>query len=234
MACTATPGTCSASCCIPVPLSVSNSLGFTGGHPCCRTPCIEFPPHNVNICMTVNSQSAITIQTGCNVPSLDPEGSQCQIKFAPAPTQNSWGKTCRKIQFSRYVPTGTYIRIRICRSSEGCGTDCTTPPDDNEIVTAKNSLQRFVVDGRDFSNDILTVNSGIRGLVPAGAVPRSCYLKAACIGALSASPLDPAIGTRCCQWYTDSSSIVHVNWNSLDDLPIGTEIVFGPIGQVFL
>ena len=238
MSCTV-PHTCADGCCIPKPLSASNQLGFTGGHSCCKSPCIDFPPHNVQICMKVAAGSSILIQTGCRIPSAtDP--TLCQLKFTDAPAQTSWGKACRNITWSRYVPTFTYIRIRICQDDNNCGDPCPAPVSGYySEVGATNALTRFVVDGRDFANAIYDIAAGTVGGIndgEAGYVVDSCVLKAACIGARgTAVPTDG----RCCEWYKVGEAEPVVNWAAtgaagLDDLPIGTEIVFGPIGQVFI
>ncbi len=220
-------------CCVPRPLSVSNALGFTGGHTCCALPCIDFPPHNIQICMIVNSSSVITIETGCNVTTVS---DTCKLKFTPAGTLSSWGKSCRKVSWSRYVPSFSYIRIRICSNGNDCTSGCEDRTVENSGYTeysAKNALTRFEVDGRDFTQFLLDVASGVLFPGDAGMVPGSCLVKAACI-----TPLQDTLRTddRCCQWYhTGEEETQVVSWaSSLNNLPIGTEFVFGPIGQVGL
>lgn len=179
--------------------------------------------------MTVNSSSAVTIETGCNT---DPAG--CSVHFSPAPTQDSWGKRSRKISWSRYVVPGTFVRIRIC-SNKDCEDVCTSGTGYTSTL-AKNSLSRFSVDGRDFTNAITEIATGsVAGFNDgqAGLVPNTCYLKAACTGPRKTT-VDEA--DACCQWYKIGDAAPVVSWaaGGLEDLPVGTEIVFGPIGQVFL
>jgi hypothetical protein len=236
MACTS-PSNCAdvTTCCIPRPLGAFNSLGFNGKN-CCKTPCMDFPPHNVQICMTVNRNSVVYIETGCALPT----DTGCVLKFSPAASLSSWGKACRTINWSRYVRTYTVIRIRICKNDADCSAACTTDYGGYTEDTVPNKLSRFSVDGREFTGVLSDVAFGrVAGIEDgnAGQVPDTCLLKAACIGANTGAPA--VVGDTCCQWFERTGNPV-VSWADgvgsagLNDLPIGTEIVFGPIGQVFL
>lgn len=222
------------SCCIPVPQSVANQLGFVGGHPCCTYPCVQFPPFSVTICLQVNSRTAATIEQGCN---LATDGESCQLYFPAGVTQDSWGKRCRTISWQRQVPYGAYIRIRLC-AVDGCQEQCTS--DSYTQLDRPNALIKFQVNGTSYLGLInSTATSSITG-GDGGVVDGSCYVKAACIGTQGTGALDT--NDTCCQWTlvegeTDNNQ---VSWGfgglagavGTDNLPFGTEIILGPIGVV--
>ncbi len=225
---------------LPPPRIVGNALGFIGGSAprCCILPCIQFPPCTVNICLTINAATEVTIEQGCRAPSADDDDSgestdtigACRLKFAEGTTQNTWGKRCRKVTWSRQVPYGSYVRIRLCASNvcledgmciggsgSGAGTDSAPLP--------KNALGKLVINGRDIVQDIATIAQSKGGLEPG-----SCIIKAACIGAPSAGA--PPRDGPCCQWFTtDEHTIVSWGDGTASDLPLNTEIVVGPIGD---
>lgn len=229
MACTGSLSACAQSpCCVPTPQGVTNMLGFAGGHPCCAYPCIEFPPYKVQICIVINSQTQVTIQRGCATPCLTDLEAPCNLVFGWGATQDSWGKRCRTVTFDEFVPAGTYIRIRLC-GAEGCTDGCTTAGDGiyTDACGPANSLIKFAINGTDF---VSTINN-----VAQGGGTTGCLIKAACIGNVSTN--SDASTATCCQWYTTGPSTRVVSWanqsgTGTNDLPIGTEIVVGPIGTV--
>jgi hypothetical protein len=217
--------TCGDACCIPAGSNIANPLGFSGRHPCCAAPCVQFPPNNVQICLTINSQTQVKISQGCRLDSED-----CDLFFPPSVATDSWGKRCRLVSWSRQVPTGAYIRIQLC-PLDSC-TDACSPPTYSSLIIP-NSLSTFTVNGVNKAVDLAAA------AVAGGTI--GCYIKAACIGVRQSGPsgdsFDPA--NACCQWITpvDGSANRSVSWlnvitpsASFADLPVGTELIFGPIG----
>ena len=235
MSCVSSLAPCATGCCVPVPQGVTNMLGFAGGHPCCKYDCIQFPPLRVQICLTINSQTQVTIQQGCASACLTaPEIPGCNIVFSAGATEDSWGRRCRQITWVRYVASGTYIRIRLC-AAQGCTDVCTSvaPGAYTDACAAPNSLQQLSINGRDYSSVIQdTAAAG-------GVLEGSCLIQAACIGAIT-DGFDAATGT-CCQWYVNGEDANTVSWGldvtnpggntgqGIANLPIGTEIIVGPI-----
>ena len=208
-------------------------LGFVGATQCCLYPCISFPPLKVNICLRINAQTQATIQQGCKTPcAVNGTDQTCNLVFRGGAIENSWGKSCRTIYYSEFVTSGTYIRIRLC-AAEGCSNACTSVTGSayTDACSPTNALLKFSVNGYSELSSISTLaqGDGIDG----------CLLKAACIGNPSTSGFDPTQGT-CCQWYTDGDT-QKVSWGEgvvntagftgkgLVDLPIGTEIIVGPL-----
>lgn len=218
MSCTA--ATCAAECCIPAGSNIANPLGFSGRHPCCAAPCVQFPPNNVQICLTINSRTQAKISQGCATEGVD---GACALYFPPSVATDSWGKRCRLVSWSRQVPTGAYIRIQLC-PLDGCTDACSTPSyTTRSIVSIPNALSTFTVNG------VSKLGAFTTALGDGGVETDSCYVKAACIGAQSEAPID---GTNtCCQWTSEGTpGPDQVSWDSLADLPVGTELIYGPIG----
>jgi hypothetical protein len=238
MSCVSSLAPCGTSCCVPVPQGVTNMLGFAGGHPCCKYDCIQFPPLRVQICLTINSQTQVTIQQGCATACpTAPSQPGCDLVFSAGATEDSWGRRCRQITWVRYVSSGTYIRIRLC-AAQGCTDVCTTAGNGGaytDACAAPNSLQQLSINGRDYSGVIQdTAASG------GGVLEGSCLIQAACIGNIDAGGFDAATGS-CCQWYVNDADATVVSWGlgvvnpggatggGIANLPIGTEIIVGPI-----
>ena len=226
----------SSTCCVPPPQGKSNLLGFVGSVPCCSYPCISFPPIKVNICLRINAQTQATIQQGCKT-SCQVSGTDqtCNLVFRGGAIQDSWGKSCRTIYYSEFVTSGAYIRIRLT-AVDGCSNACSTystSPAYTDACTPSNALLKFTAGGVDY---VSTIQGQAQGDGTLG-----CLVKAACIGNASTSGFDATQGT-CCQWYTlPQTSTQVVSWGlgvvntgyftggGVADLPIGTEIVVGPI-----
>jgi hypothetical protein len=173
---------------------------------------VQFPPNNVQICLTINSNTQVKISQGCRLDAED-----CDLYFPPSVAADSWGKRCRLVSWSRQVPTGAYIRIQLC-PLDGC-TDACNPPT-YSALTIPNSLSTFTVNGVSKLGDLAAARE-------AGGVV-GCYVKAACIGAKTAEVITP--NQPCCGWTTVGPSDEEVSWTSLADLPVGTELIVGPIG----
>jgi hypothetical protein len=177
---------------------------------------VQFPPNNVQICLTINSNTQVKISQGCRLDAED-----CDLYFPPSVAADSWGKRCRLVSWSRQVPTGAYIRIQLC-PLDGC-TDACNPPAYGSL-TIPNSLSTFTVNGVSKTTDLLAARQA------GGEAAGSCLVKAACIGAIT----DDTYVTEpsCCLWTNASgtSPATRVSWTSLGDLPVGTELVYGPIG----
>jgi hypothetical protein len=206
---------CGDDCCIPAGSNIANPLGFSGRHPCCAAPCVQFPPNNVQICLTINSRTQVKISQGCRI-----DGQGCDLYFPPSVAADSWGKRCRLVSWTRQVPTGAYIRIQLC-PLDGCSDACDTPA--YSTLSIPNSLSTFTVNGVSKLGDFLAARQD------GGELDESCLVKAACIGAKSVSTT-PVVGDTCCQWITAALAPNNVSWTSLGNLPAGTELIFGPIG----
>jgi hypothetical protein len=203
-------------------------LGFSGGHTCCAKPCIQFPPFNINICLTLNYLTQATIQQGCNIALPEDD---CNLYFPPGATYSTDGRKCKTINWSRAVPFGSYIRIALC-AVEGCVSTCTPQP--NFSVGPANALNKFTINGIDFRQEFVDVAAPGSNAAGLGG-QTGCYIKAACLG----QPKAFVTGDTCCQWYQDegqSGDSYTVSWYtgaaSLSDLPIGTELILGPIGSI--
>jgi len=209
--------TCGDACCIPAGSNIANPLGFSGRHPCCAAPCVQFPPNNVQICLTINSRTQAKISQGCATEGKDDE---CALYFPPSVATDSWGKRCRLVSWSRQVPTGAYIRIQLC-PLDGCTDACSTPAYTSDaLVVTPNVLSTFTVNGVSKLIDFAAARD-LGGEV-------GCLVKAACIGAKGDAAIDPL--NKCCQWTTVGPVAAEVSWTALADLPVGTELIFGPIG----
>jgi hypothetical protein len=169
--------------------------------------------HHVVICIRVNSCSIVKIQQGCTVgePLITSEDAVCVVDYRSPVIEDSWGRKCRVITWDRQVPSNTFIRIRICSADPGCTSGC---GGDCDIVgngaSIKNDLISYLVDGTNYVNALqaLLLGSGSLGCTYIG-----------CIGA----------GPDCC---TDADG--NQLFESVHDIPWGSEIVVGPIGNLLL
>ncbi len=212
-----------AACCIPRATNTANALGFQGAHGCCLSPCVQFPPYNVQICVLINSRTQVKISVGCAT-----SADACDIYYPPTVAQDSWGRKCRMVSFSRQVPKGAFIRIQLC-GLDGCSDSCY--PSSYEVGGfVPNALQTFSVDGVSKLQTLLDVADDF-----SGEVTNPCYVKAACIGSVTGATAGDT-GNACCQWYDPAQTAPVVRFspgqtvNDLANLAIGTEFVFGPIG----
>lgn len=195
---------------------VASTLGFSGGAPsCCRAPCPNLPLHQVVVCLKINSATQVLIQQGCR-PACDVDGPDCDVILGPGGisynygiTENSWGKKCRVVEFNQKVQTGRYLRFRLC-SNDGCyaGTCDDIPVSAYSGARINNALLQFKVDGLDFVPYYNQILAG-GGFTQIGCSTIRCY--------------GPTGG--CCD---DTTLTGNVN-----SLPIGTEIIFGPVGEAF-
>lgn len=241
MSCSSACVAAAAVCCVPAQTSKANQLGFQGAHACCLSPCIQLPPYNVQICLTVNKSTQARIEQGCAVNCLTGEGApECQLAFSSGQTLDSWGKRCRTINWSRQVAAGTYIRIQLC-AADGCGVACPASfGSGSGYVTSclpNNALQRFSINGVDMLPTIAQT-------AEFGGETAGCLVKAACIGDLEVPASIPTAlrsQTGCCDWYVATvSGNQHqvVSWSvngggdGLGNLPVLSEIVIGPIGDI--
>lgn len=190
--------------------------------------CLQYPPCTVDIALTINAATTVTIEQGRQEPSTDADTDigGCRFKFANGVTQDTWGKRCRNVSWKRQVPHGSYIRIRLCRAPEKEAGPLSTAA---LAGLPANALTKFQVNNQDLVKGIADVAAKEGGLLPT-----SCLVKAACIGDVADAPPDN-VDAYCCQWYVTTSPATHtvVSWGdgTTDNLPANTEIVFGPIGQ---
>jgi hypothetical protein len=173
---------------------------------------VQFPPNNVQICLTINSKTQVKISQGCRLDAED-----CDLYFPPSVAADSWGKRCRLVSWSRQVPTGAYIRIQLC-PLDGCSDACSPPA--YSALTISNSLSTFSVNGVSKLVDF-TAARDLGGEV-------GCYVKAACIGAKTTEVI--TADQPCCGWTSVGTADEEVSWTTLSNLPVGTELIFGPIG----
>lgn len=239
-------------CCVPVPLGATNMLGFAGGHPCCSYPCIQFPPFKVQICLTLNSQTQATIQQGCQTTCYDSGllPKPCNIVFQAGQTLDTRGARCRTVVWDRFVPAGAFIRIRLC-GAQGCSDTCTqygADPSYTDACGVPNALLKFAINGTDYASTFEAVAAYNSTTPWDGLGGRTgCLVKAACIGNNTGAG---ASNTTCCEWYTvaaqdEDPAYELVNWGlgvpntysgvagkGIASLPIGTELVIGPVGNI--
>jgi hypothetical protein len=125
----------------------------------------------------------------------------CAVRYNWGLVEDTWGRPCRVIKFDRSVARGTFIRIRLC-SCDAC--DSVLCSDATRPQT--NKLISFLVDGIDYLPTIESARAAddhTLGCIYVG-----------CQGGFN-------IEGACCDEARD--------W-TLNDLPFGSEIVFGPIG----
>ena len=141
------------------------------------------------------------IQQGCAV-GTNPLA--CEVDYNWGLIENSWGRTCRLVEWNRKVPSKTFVRLRLCAadSCSSCNEQALTlcgKPINNELV-------KFEVDGVDYVSVLqaILVDGGSLGCIKVG-----CGAHAS---------------TACCERSSTS-------FNDLADMRVGAEITFGPIGS---
>lgn len=207
---------CSSGC--PRSIGVANTLGFAGGAPaCCRTACPTFPIHHVVICVQVNSNTTVTIEEGCR--ALDSAPDSCdEISYGFASNDNSWGRKCRVVEFNRKVPSERFLRVRFCSNSNTCA------PCGDELSLSgglvPNKLIRFQVDGVNYKNTL----QAVLDREPAVHAANPC-LYVGCIGGAYDTPRT----ADCCAIDGEADT-----FTTLNEIPRGAEIRFGPIGDNLL
>jgi hypothetical protein len=125
----------------------------------------------------------------------------CIVKYGWGQLEDTWGRECRTIVFDRAVPRNSFIRIRLC-SCDGCDASCGV-----DSSLQYNQLKSFQVDGVEYA-PLLDL---VRGVEPDGSL--GC-LQVNCYG-----------DSSCCD------EDVFRTTGSLAEMPVGSQIVFGPIGQ---
>ena len=191
----------------PLASGITGTLGFTGAQ-CCRAPCPALPIHHVKICIRINENTSVKIQQGCAVANL-PQPT-CPVDYNWGLIENSWGRSCRLVEWNRKVPSATFIRLRLCGADNcsSCSEIAYTPCG----VPIANQLLKFEVDDVDYTSVLqLIANSEFR--------------EAGCIHVWCRSDEGP------CAAACTAASTGGIN---LLAMPIGTEIQFGPIGQPVL
>jgi len=208
---------CSSGC--PRSIGVANTLGFAGGAPaCCRAPCPTFPIHHVVICVQVNNATTVTIEEGCRTLDSDPDGCG-EISYGFASNDNSWGRKCRVVEFNRKVSSDRFLRVRFCSNSNSCA-----PCGEDVSLTGgviPNKLIRFQVDGVNYKNTLQLVlerNEAVHDTNPC--------LYVGCIGGLYGRERF----SDCCTVDATTGD----TFLTLNDIPRGSEIRFGPIGDNLL
>jgi hypothetical protein len=246
-------------CCVPRPQGATNMLGLSNGPTCCLYPCPQLPPVPVQLCFTVAAGVQVTISEGCaseclaSLEAVVEADSSCNLSWPPSASTivDSWGRSKRHVSWNRFVAPGSYLRLQFC-AVDGCPPPC-APPAGGRIVTPdpyalvpipeKNSLTKFVVGDVDFV-PIIQAAAGRQTVSPPtyGTGSYGCLLKAACVGGNTGHVFNST--STCCQWYSTDGRNQRVSWglgvpNTLTytgagvaDLPVGTEIVIGPIGSV--
>lgn len=188
------------------------SLGFKGTS-CCVGDCPAFPLQHVVICFEVNNSTTVNIEascpTACGDNTTDPTTTSYPIGWTGI-SESSWGRSTRIVRFDQYVQSGSFIRITTCPNVGSCasGADCGlgAPVIVGEDTTHPHApkLLQFRIDGQDIVTYLQAVlTSGDQdGCVYVGCADRD------------------AAQDACCQSLAD-----------LNEIPWGTEILVGPIGE---
>jgi len=175
---------------------------------------------HVDICFEVNADTTVAIEVSCPKKCVaggtgtDPYSIEYPTGFSGI-TENSWGRRTRVINFNRFVQSGSFIRILTC-SNGACtsGADCglgvedTTPgaipfPDAPKLL-------KFVVDGLNINGYLDSVLQNAEDHID-GCVYVGCRVR------------DEATG--CCTTGVDGL------FANLDQIPWGSEILVGPLGE---
>ena len=103
------------------------------------------------------------IQQGCQVGTnpLD-----CEIDYNWGLIENSWGRTCRLVEWNRKVPSKSFIRLRLCSADSCSGCNETALTLCGSVI--KNELLKFEVDGIDYVGilqDLLLNYDGVLGCI---------------------------------------------------------------------
>ena len=229
-------GSCKCDVGYPLAGGITGTLGFTGPHQCCRAPCPAFPIHHVKICIRINEYTSVKIQQGCGIkkPSakLLSETYGCPVEYNWGLIENSWGRSCRTVEWNRQVPSTSFIRLQLC-SVDLCSTceDTAYTLCGNEI---KNQLLKFEVDQVDYTNVLQTVagyytsESKFGPLGVLGCVQVTCgkpYTKT--VWSKDAIPTWEV--DYCCD-NRGGKTVPYVGVD-LTNMRVGTKIQFGPLGQ---
>lgn len=196
----------------------TSSLGFKDTK-CCAVACPNFPLHHVRICFRVNNNTQVKIQQGCLVTTHEvaPLGArtECVVDYRSGVTEDSWGRKCRVIYWDRFVPTDSFIRLRIC-ASDSCDGGCSNDDINASGQVIPNALINFEIDGVKIINTlqaILVDHVNFPGGI-SGCVQVNCTNSADRV-------------TDCCQIAGG------ITWDSLSNIPWNSQIVVGPIGISF-
>ena len=197
-----------------------NALGFSGtaGSKCCAQACPAYPIHTVNICVLLNLATEVRIQQGCITVAEDaishdaghaPE--QTDIGYSSGQTYDSWGRSCRVVNWTRKVPDDAFIRLRFLPVDDA--------PCSSSEASVANKILKFEVDGVDLRQSI-ALYTGVTG-----GVSETSYFKAGCMGSAIA-------GSECCD-YEGRSGVTGdaPNW-AVDNVVVGAEVVIGPINAI--
>ena len=220
------------------------------------SPYLLTPPYKVVLCLVLNSCTQAVIQQGRRTRGAgsDPgsgggggsgPSSACSLSFQQGQCVDTRGARVRTYVWDRFVPAEAFIRLQLLSSglqSNGCDAGHPWCP---------NSLQKLTINGIDCS----ALVQGVAEYQAAGPTHghggvSGCLVKAACVGNNTGQP-PTAAGSRCCEWFTVPSGAAApgdpayplVSWGKgvvrpagvgvgLADLPIGTEIIVGPIGAI--
>ena len=180
----------------------TNSLGFKAPPICCVVSCPAFPLQHVVVCFEVNNSTTVNIEVSCP--------SDCG-EVAPTGwtgiSESSWGRTRRTVRFDQFVQSGSFVRITTCANEGICSTSVNCGLGVRDAV--RNSypdapkLVQFRIDGQDIVSYLATV-------------------------LLSDTHTDECVYVGCA---TDSSCCNNELFASLNQIPWGSEITVGPIGN---
>jgi hypothetical protein len=205
-------------------ISTSNKVGSLGfrGTSCCVGACPAFPLQHVVICFEVNNSTTVNIEVSCPtacVPAntTNPASAAYPIGWTGI-SESAWGRSKRTVRFDQFVQSGSFVRITTCANVGSCstGVNCglgvkdTVVPIPAAYPDAPKLLQ-FRINGQD----IVTYLQ---------AVLVSGDNKDDCVWVGCADRTAPTIATGCCDYSTDG-------FYSLDQVPWGSEILVGPIGE---
>ena len=218
----------------PLASGITGTLGFYGPQQCCRAPCTAFPIHHVKICIRINEHTSVKIQQGCGIKAsakLLKETYGCPVDYNWGLIENSWGRSCRTVEWNRMVPSTSFIRLQLCPVD-----NCTSCADKAYTLCGnaiKNQLLKFEVDQVDYTAVLQSVatyytSDGFYG--PLGIL--GC-IQVTCGNTYTESEF---VKDKAPVWKTDYCCDNTINGSAykgvdLADMRIGTTIQFGPLGQ---
>lgn len=200
-------------------IATSNKVGSLGfrGTSCCVGACPAFPLQHVVICFEVNNSTTVNIEvscpTACGADTTDPTSAAYPVGWTGI-SESSWGRTKRTVRFDQFVQSGSFIRITTCANVGSCstGVNCglgVQAPADTYLDAPK--LLQFRINGQDIKTYLDSVlDSGSH--------------KDDCVWVGCADRTSPSIATGCCDYSADG-------FDSMDQIPWGSEILVGPIGE---
>ena len=157
--------------------------------------------------MEINACTSVQIDVGC------PGAVNCAPTWVYGTPQDSWGRQFRTVQFDQHVQDGAFIRITTCAKSPcsdcaNCGLGAVDATPSPLPYPGANKLLKYLVDGQDITRYLAAVHETTThadDCVYVGCADRSAQIEG------------------CCNY---SSS----GFDTLNQIPWGSEITVGPVG----